>query len=536
MPSAPRERKPALAALAVLLVALGAVAAGYLVISAGHRVGAVEITAEVGQGQQIPASAIKEVQINADSDVHYVAWQFANRVTGVFAAVQIPAGTLLTPSMTTATSNLTAGKVEVGLSLKPGQAPTSLLIGQTVQAFPVGTGSGCAGGGTRGQRHRDRRHPGRGHHHRHHRQRDRQHLDERQHRGGHPRRPGDGCGRPGLLRLGRRRGHRADPRVGVSMALIAIASDKGAPGVTTAALALAAVWPRPVLLAECDQAGGDLVYRFPAAGGGHLDPRRGVLSLAVVARRGMQPQQVWEHVQKLHGGLDVLAGVTNAEQGAGLSLLWGPIGKALAGLPQADVIADCGRLGADGPLYDLLIEATTVVLVSRVHVADVIRLRDRAAAFAAAAQSRGRRGFGVGVVVVAEHKKFRAALGEVQHVLGQANAPATVLGGIAHDTKGADLLSGEWGGNLDRTMLIKTAREVAQQLAQGLPPIGDPAATPGYPDAPAPGYPGAAGHAYPAGAHAGPPSGAAHVHRPPARTQPSPPEPTPASRLPARTP
>jgi hypothetical protein len=259
------------------------------------------------------------------------------------------------------------------------------------------------------------------------------------------------------------------------MALIAIASDKGAPGVTTAALALAAVWPRPVLLAECDQAGGDLVYRFPAVGGGHLDPRRGVLSLAVVARRGMQPQQVWEHVQKLHGGLDVLAGVTNAEQGAGLSLLWGPIGKALASMPQADVIADCGRLGADGPLYDLLAEATTVVLVTKVHVADVIRLRDRATAFAAAAQSRGRRNFGVGVVVVADHKKFRASLGEVQHVLGQANAPATVLGGIAHDTKGADLLSGEWGGNLDRTMLIKTAREVARQLVQGLPPIGDPA-------------------------------------------------------------
>jgi MinD-like ATPase involved in chromosome partitioning or flagellar assembly len=255
------------------------------------------------------------------------------------------------------------------------------------------------------------------------------------------------------------------------MALIAIASDKGAPGVTTAALALAAVWPRPVLLAECDPAGGDLVYRFPAADGGHLDPRRGVLSLAVVARRGMQPQQVWEHTQKLHGGLDVLAGVTNAEQGAGLSLLWGPIGKVLASLPQADVIADCGRLGADGPLYDLLAEATTVVLVTRVHVADVIRLRDRAAAFAAAAASRGRRGFGVGVVVVADHKKFRAALGEVQHVLGQANAPATVLGGIAHDVKGAGLLAGEWGGNLDRTLLIKTAREVAQHLLVGLPPI-----------------------------------------------------------------
>jgi len=57
LPSAPRERKPALAALAVLLVALGAVAAGLLVINAGHRVAAVEIVQQVGQGQQIPASA-----------------------------------------------------------------------------------------------------------------------------------------------------------------------------------------------------------------------------------------------------------------------------------------------------------------------------------------------------------------------------------------------------------------------------------------------------------------------------------------------
>src|SRR6266536_2771584 len=147
MPSAPRERKPALAALAVLLVALGAVAAGYLVINAGHRVGAVEITQQVGQGQRIPASAIKEVEIASNSGINYVAWQYANRVAGVYASVQIPAGTLLTPAMTTATNNLAAGKVQVGLSLKPGQAPANLLIGQSVEAFGVGTGSGCGAGG-----------------------------------------------------------------------------------------------------------------------------------------------------------------------------------------------------------------------------------------------------------------------------------------------------------------------------------------------------------------------------------------------------
>ena len=155
MPSAPRERKPALAALAVLLVALGAVAAGYLVINAGHRVGAVEITQQVGQGQRIPASAIKEVEIASNSGINYVAWQYANRVAGVYAAVQIPAGTLLTSAMMTATNNLAAGKVKVGISLKPGQAPGNLLIGQTVEAFGVGTGSGCgatsaSGGGTGG--------------------------------------------------------------------------------------------------------------------------------------------------------------------------------------------------------------------------------------------------------------------------------------------------------------------------------------------------------------------------------------------------
>ncbi len=155
MPSTPRERKPALAALAVLLVALGAVAAGYLVINAGHRVGAVEITQQVGQGQRIPASAIKEVEIASNSGIYYVPWQYANRVAGVYAAVQIPAGTLLTSVMMTATNNLAAGKVQVGLSLKPGQAPGNLLIGQTVEAFGVGTGSGCGatsagGGGTGG--------------------------------------------------------------------------------------------------------------------------------------------------------------------------------------------------------------------------------------------------------------------------------------------------------------------------------------------------------------------------------------------------
>ena len=40
------------------------------------------------------------------------------------------------------------------------------------------------------------------------------------------------------------------------MAVIALASAAGSPGVTTSALGLALTWPRPVLLIEADPTGG----------------------------------------------------------------------------------------------------------------------------------------------------------------------------------------------------------------------------------------------------------------------------------------
>jgi hypothetical protein len=251
------------------------------------------------------------------------------------------------------------------------------------------------------------------------------------------------------------------------MALIAVTADKGAPGVTTACVALAAVWPRPVLLAECDPAGGDLVYRLPAASGGQLDPNRGLLSLAVALRRGLELGQAWEHTQKLHGGLDLLVGVVTPEQGAGLDPLWGPVGAALAQLPDADTIADCGRIGVAGPHYDLLAQASLVVLVTRATLGDVVRVRERVAVLAPALARRGERP-PVGVVVVAEHRGFHAAVADVGQALG-LDSPAAVLGGLAYEPRSADLLRGEWGGKLERSLLIRTARELAGRITARLP-------------------------------------------------------------------
>ncbi|MFF3440404.1 hypothetical protein [Streptosporangium sp. NPDC002721] len=240
------------------------------------------------------------------------------------------------------------------------------------------------------------------------------------------------------------------------MALIVLAADKGAPGVTTAATALGAIWPRPVLLAECDPAGGDLAYRLPAADGGVLNPARGLLTLGATARRGLHPDQIHEHTQKIIGGLDVLAGLTHGEQAAGLTWLWGPLGRALATLPDADVLADCGRLGGHPQLAELTTEAALVVLFTRASLDHVAHLRERLQIMPREPQ--------VGVVVIADPRQYRTTIEEVRRIVAGTGRNVAFVSGLAHDPKGAELLRGQWGGRLDRSLLIRTARELGGRL------------------------------------------------------------------------
>jgi hypothetical protein len=146
MPSTPRERKPVLAVLAVLLIVGGALAAGALVIKSGQRIGAVEVVQQISQGEHIPSDALEEVQISADSGVGYVSWQFADQVPQFFATMPIPKGTLLNNGMLTKTNALPSDEAEVGLALKDGQVPDNLQAGDTIDVFSTATSSGgCPG-------------------------------------------------------------------------------------------------------------------------------------------------------------------------------------------------------------------------------------------------------------------------------------------------------------------------------------------------------------------------------------------------------
>ena len=136
-PRAARERKPGLAALAVLLILGGALGAAYLVIQNGHRVAAIEITQALGPGQQIPFGALRQVEIAPGGGVNYVPWGEASQVSQFFAATAIPPGTLLSSAMVARTNNIANGKAVVGLALKDGQLPDGLQVGDRVDVFEV---------------------------------------------------------------------------------------------------------------------------------------------------------------------------------------------------------------------------------------------------------------------------------------------------------------------------------------------------------------------------------------------------------------
>jgi hypothetical protein len=137
LPSAPRERKPALAALALLLVVAGVLASVYLQIQARDQVGVIEVTAQVPQGQQITGADITEVMVAKNSDINYVLWAQQTLLDKYSAATDLLPGTLLIGQMLTNQVAADPNQVLVPLVLKPGDYPSNVDIGQVVSAYYV---------------------------------------------------------------------------------------------------------------------------------------------------------------------------------------------------------------------------------------------------------------------------------------------------------------------------------------------------------------------------------------------------------------
>jgi hypothetical protein len=162
------------------------------------------------------------------------------------------------------------------------------------------------------------------------------------------------------------------------MAVVALTSAKGAPGVTTTALALTLAWPRPALLVEADVSGSSSVLAGYFRGTRKHD--RGLIDLAAAHRDGRIEDGVWDSAVPLDEQQKwLLPGLTTSTQSGTMRNLWDPLATVLRSLDTSgiDVIVDAGRSDVHNAPMPLLREADVSLLVSRTDLPSIAAARMR---------------------------------------------------------------------------------------------------------------------------------------------------------------
>ena len=162
--------------------------------------------------------------------------------------------------------------------------------------------------------------------------------------------------------------------------IVSVCSDKGAPGVSTLAVALGMVWPGDRVVVEADTAGSDLSFRLhpavPGTPGAHLAPDPSIAGLATAARLGLSSAGPLPFAQDTSLGVPVVPGVLSAERFRALRSLWPGLGQALAAWPGT-VLADLGRLSPGSPAAAVATASTAVLLLTRADLEGLFHLRDK---------------------------------------------------------------------------------------------------------------------------------------------------------------
>jgi len=252
------------------------------------------------------------------------------------------------------------------------------------------------------------------------------------------------------------------------MAVIAFFSAKGAPGVTTAAMLTASLWPRQALLVDCDPGGGDVGLRLPGVDGRPLDLERGLLTLLPRARRALEPRELLEHAQRVAGGTQVIVGLAGPEQASAGGALWATLAQAFAGLDGYDVVLDVGRVDTKSPLVPLLQSIDIAVCVLAASVSSVINTRARLRALRPALSGGAGPGPRLGLIVRAEGER-RDVDGAAATI--RAEIPDLhLLGELASDRRGAGIFDGKPIAHPERTMLVRSGTEIVARLSALITP------------------------------------------------------------------
>lgn len=228
------------------------------------------------------------------------------------------------------------------------------------------------------------------------------------------------------------------------MTAIAVGSVKGAPGVTTTVLAMAAVWPagRPLLVVEIDPDGGVLAARR----GLGFEP--GLVGLTAASRRG--GIDITAHSQALSDTVRVVVAPSTAVQvHASLAAAGDTLWTTLTG--YGDVLLDCGRLSTSSPAITLAARADHAIVLGRPRLEDIALIRDRIAPLRADGMAPR--------VVLIDDGPYRT-----DEVAVAVDAP--VAARLPIDHRSVDALNGVTTHHrLDRSRLLRTVRALVDELA-----------------------------------------------------------------------
>ncbi|MBI2168473.1 MAG: hypothetical protein HYU28_03080 [Actinobacteria bacterium] len=154
------------------------------------------------------------------------------------------------------------------------------------------------------------------------------------------------------------------------MSVLAFASCKASPGVTTTVVALAAAWPgeAQALLIEADPCGGVLAPRFG------LSTEPGLVSAAAAAFRGARGSDLLAHAQEFADGVWALPGPASSEHAMGALEFSDALASSVREIDGADVLIDVGRLDPRSPARPLVLAADVVTFLCRPQLDEIHHL------------------------------------------------------------------------------------------------------------------------------------------------------------------
>ncbi|KAA1419969.1 hypothetical protein FE697_018935 [Mumia zhuanghuii] len=126
-----RERRPALAALAVILIVGGALLSGWIAMSSGDRADFLQVEGEIAQGQRLSESDLTTVSLPEGFDGGVPAEQ-RDAVLGQYATARLLPGTVLLPTMVAKSTGVGEGQAQF-----PIQTPATRSLSELDGGAPV---------------------------------------------------------------------------------------------------------------------------------------------------------------------------------------------------------------------------------------------------------------------------------------------------------------------------------------------------------------------------------------------------------------